>query len=91
MSSGASPRRSAWRSSRVSSTWSRRPFRPNKNRGLLSDFQNTLRDFLHELTLESFLSLHGNVNLVDRQAFRFEHSVYSVVTEPSKLPSAVGT
>src|SRR6266700_3898086 len=56
--------------------------RPNKNRSLLSDFQNTLRDFLNQFRLESFPPLHGNVDLVDREAFRFEHSFSSVVTKP---------
>jgi hypothetical protein len=55
---------------------------PNDNGSLLSDFQNTFRDFLNELRLESFLSLHGNVNLGDWEAFRFGHSLYSVATEP---------
>ena len=56
--------------------------RPNKNWSLLSDFQNTLRDFLNHFRFESFPPLHGNVDLVDWEAFRFEHSFYSVVTEP---------
>jgi hypothetical protein len=55
----------------------------NENGSLLSDFQNTLRDFLNQLRLESFPPLHRNVNLVDREAFRFEHSVYSLVTQPN--------
>ena len=55
--------------------------RPNENGRLLSDFQNTFRDFLNEFRLESLLPLHGNVNLVDWEAFRFGHSFYSVVTE----------
>jgi len=54
---------------------------PNDNGGLLSDFQNTFRDLLDELRLETLLPLHGNMNLVDREAFRFGHSFYSVVTE----------
>src|SRR4029077_17209211 len=53
----------------------------NENGRLLSDFQNTFRDFLNELRLESLLPLHGTVNLVDWEAFLFGHSFYSVVTE----------
>ena len=56
--------------------------RPNENWSLLSDFQDTLRDFLNHFRIESFPPLHGNVDLVDWVAFRFEHSFYSVVTEP---------
>ena len=52
----------------------------NENWSLLSDFQNALRDFLNHIRFESFPPLHGNVNLVDWKAFRFEHSFYSAVT-----------
>jgi hypothetical protein len=54
---------------------------PNENWSLLSDFQNALSDFSNHLGFESFPSLHRNVNLVDWEAFRFEHSLYSAVTE----------
>jgi len=54
---------------------------PNENRSLLSDFQNALRDFLNHLRFQSFPPLHGNVDLVDWEAFRFEHSFYSVVMQ----------
>ena len=64
---------------------------PNENRSLLSDFQNTLRDFLNQLRFESFPPLHRNVNLVDWEAFRFEHSVYSVVTQPNPKHQAPTT
>jgi hypothetical protein len=57
--------------------------RPHKNWSLLPDFQNTRRDFLNHFRFESFPPLHGNVDLVDREAFRFVHSFYSVVTEPA--------
>ncbi len=57
--------------------------RPNKNWSLLPDFQNTRRDFLNHFRFESFPPLHGNVDLVDWEAFRFVHSFYSVVTEPA--------
>ena len=63
---------------------------PNDNGILLSDFQNALRDFLNPLRAESFLPFHGNVNLVDREAFRFGHSFYSVVTNPPQAPGAGG-
>src|SRR5947209_1245140 len=56
--------------------------RPNENGSLLSDLQNTFGDFLNEIRLESFLPLHGNVDLVDWKAFRLGHSFDSVVTEP---------
>src|ERR1700719_1992122 len=56
--------------------------RPNENWRLLSDFENTLRDFLNHFRFESLPPLHGNVDLVDWEAFRFEHSFSSVVTEP---------
>ena len=55
----------------------------NENGSLLSDFQNTLRDFLNHLRFESFPPLHRNVNLVDWESFRFEHSFYSVVAQPN--------
>jgi hypothetical protein len=63
---------------------------PNENGSLLSDFQNTFRDFLNQLRLESFLPLHGNVDLVDGEAFRFGHSFYSVVTKPPSQAPSVG-
>src|SRR6266704_2121414 len=56
--------------------------RPNENWILLSYFENALREFLNHLRLESFPPLHGNVDLVDWEAFRLEHSFSSVVTEP---------
>jgi len=55
---------------------------PNENGILLSNFQNTLRDFLNHLRFKSLPPLHRNVNLVNREAFRFDHSFYSVVTRP---------
>ena len=55
---------------------------PNQNWSLLSDFQNARRDFLNQFGSEGFPPLHGNVDLVDWEAFRFEHSFSSVVTEP---------
>ena len=55
--------------------------RPNENWSLLSDFQNARRDFLNHFRFESLSPLHGNVDLVDWEAFRFEHSFSSVVTE----------
>jgi len=60
---------------------------PNKNWSLLSDFQNTLGDLLNQFRLESFPPLHGNVDLVDWEAFRFGHSFYSV-SRPSPIQSA---
>ena len=66
---------------------------PNENGSLLSDFQNTLRDFLNQLRFKSFPPLHRNVNLVDWEAFRFEHSVYSLVTQPNpkhQAPTTMG-
>jgi hypothetical protein len=56
----------------------------------LSDFQNTFRDFLNELRLESFLSLRGNVNPVDGETFRLGHRFYSVDTAPSGAPGGGG-
>src|SRR5258708_35816649 len=60
---------------------------PNDNGSLLSDFQNTFRDFLNELRLESFLPLHGNVNLVDEETFGFGQSFSSVDRPPSGHPT----
>ena len=37
----------------------------NENGGYLSNFQNTLRDFVNYLRVETFPPLHRNVNLVD--------------------------
>ena len=54
---------------------------PNQDGCLLSDFQNALRDFLDHLKFERFPPLHRNVNLVDWEAFRFEHSFYSVAIQ----------
>src|SRR5450756_1089016 len=54
----------------------------NENWRLLSDFQNTRRDFLNHFGFEIFPPLHGNVDLVDWEAFRFEHGFSSAVTAP---------
>jgi len=56
--------------------------RPNENWSLLSDVQNARRDFLNHFGFESFSPFHGNVDLVDWEAFRFEHSFSSVVVRP---------
>src|SRR6267154_5456254 len=64
--------------------------RSNKNWSLLSDCQNTLRDFLNHFRFESFPPLYGNVDLVDWEAFRFGHSFYSVVTKPPSQAPGVG-
>src|SRR5947199_9841397 len=64
---------------------------PNENGSLLSDFQSTLRDFLNHLGSNSFPPLHRHVNLVDGEAFRFEHSFYSVVTQPDPRHQAPTT
>ena len=57
---------------------------PNENGGLLSDFQDASRDLFNDLRLDCLLPFHGNVNLGDWEAFRFGHSLYSVVTGPSE-------
>src|SRR6476660_2564714 len=65
---------------------------PNENGSLLSDFQDTLRDFLNQFRFKSFPPLHRNVNLVDWEVFRFdEHSVYSLVTQPNPKHQATTT
>jgi hypothetical protein len=48
---------------------------------------------LNQLRFKSFPPLHRNVNLVDWEAFRFEHSVYSLVTQPNpkhQAPTTMG-
>ena len=60
----------------------------NQNGSLLSDLQNTLGDFLNHLGFESFPLLHRNVNLVDWEFFRFEHSFYSIVAQPNPKQQA---
>jgi hypothetical protein len=55
----------------------------NVNGSLLSDFQNTFRDLLDYLGFERLPPLHRNVNLVDWEAFRLEHSFYSGAIQPN--------
>jgi hypothetical protein len=59
-------------------------FTSNDNRFLLSDVQNALRYFLYHFGFERFPYLFGDEDLFDWKAFRFEHSVYSVVIEPTE-------
>src|SRR6266705_4327297 len=55
----------------------------NVNGRLLSNFQNTFRDLLDDFGVERLPPLHRNVNLVDWEAFRLEHSFYSVAIQPN--------
>src|SRR5260221_4331565 len=55
----------------------------NVNGSLLPNFQNTFRDLLDDLGVERLSPLHRNVNLVDWEPFRFEHSFYSEPCERS--------
>src|SRR5579864_784656 len=55
---------------------------PNQNWSLLSDLQDTFRDFPNHFRLESFPPLHRDVDLVDWEAFRLGHSFSSEVTGP---------
>src|SRR5258705_4570068 len=55
----------------------------NVNGSLLSNFQNTFRDLPDDLGFERLSPLHRDVNLVDWEAFRLEHSFYSELCKRS--------
>ena len=56
---------------------------PNLNGSLLSNFQNAFRDLLDDLGFKRLPPLHGNVNPVDWESFRLEHSLHSVAMQPN--------